>query len=1397
MSVKLLLTTTLMKPSYFVSRLLRPLFALSLAFTLASATWAEASTKSETETSTLTSAQTIEDTQSIIESNIKITLEGPAITINGGSLGEMTGDIEVSVDFGDSVGIETIKGGYLGEMSGNITITYNGAESDNAVGVWINGISSSTNTSSVGTISGDITVNGGVAESYGIYLYGDSETYAGGNELGYVADTSEILVSTTSGTAYGIKNFYGDITSVDGSIKATSETGSVRALDNWGSMETVSATLTAIQTESADADDVTVVGLYNRSNGVVGAIDLVTSAIYAESVNTNSYGINNVGIITELAAEVKAVSDSGRATAVYNLGCAISYAAGYGIVDMTGKYEASSTDGFALALENRAKIDSIEAELIAHSDNTGSFGVYNYDPTTYTGTASIESIAGSITTTSTNSYSYGIVNLSSIGDVSATIKTTAGGNAYGIYNGGAADAVITTVSGEITAKSDDGDAFGIQNSGALGDVSSDITATGETYAAAIYNYVYTTEDEDGVELVVSTGAITDISGTLIATSIAGFADGIANYASITDISDADITVKAEFDEALGIRNWGDIASVSADITATGAKYTAAIYNDYDAEIGNVSGTLIATSTALEANGIDNRSIMGNVDVVITATGDTGAYGIYSVGTVGTISGDITVIAGSGQAYGLSNSDEGASMGAVTANLTVTGEAAAFGLYNLGVVSSMDGVIRSTSISENAYGVYNLGGEITGSVSGAIYSISESAVAYGVSNSGTIGDVTCDITSTGATSSYGIFNRYSETSLSYGSSGGISGDITVSAGSGDAYGVYNATDCEVDGEVSATIIATSDESGAFGIRNHGDMGDISADITAKGDSDTYGIYNGSAGEGIGKITSVISSSSVNGDAYGVSNWGTVTSISSDITAFSEDGKSYGISNNGTINGTVSGEIISTSESSNAYGISISSGTMGTISGDITATGATGAYGIYSYKGTVGDIGSDIVATTGTGTAYGIYSYYKGTVGDIIGDITVSSGTGIAYGVYSYYSGVVGDVSGDITATGVTDAYGIHSTGTMGVISGSITASAGTGTAYGVSTTSTEALSFGDSVSISATSDSGDAYSLYSSATSMTIESEGVLSLTGDVKVSSSGTGSLTISDGWVGMIEGSTIIADSITIDSDATLSFVISADDSITSSSLTGTGTLVLSAGADLGDVFAYDFSSSDDFTSVADTVKVVTYGGTLEDNIFTINVIKDAITLDAKEEETGVVVTNNARLEVSDENNETTIVMNFNTAGSDASADATTAVYAVTTVTTVLQITTEVQVTESFETFVTTTTTDTIIAAEAYYFDVDLSADDSVQLVFDIGEDLDVNEIVVYHLADGTYSWSDAEIIDDFTYDGRYLYVMVDDFSAYGYAVKSGAVPEPTTTTLSLLALAALCARRKRSKLA
>ncbi len=467
----------------------------------------------------------------LITDNYIITDDSEAILVDGGYLGEMAGDISVTNGTGNTSGIETIAGGHVETISGDIYIDHDGASGSYAYGVNISGMITSNDTSSVGSITGEITIDGGVAYSYGVYLNGSTSTYKGGNTLGSIDTTIDI--NTTSGSAVGVKNMYGSIDTIAGKVIVDSSSGFVAGVDNYGYVKTLSAT---IDVEGASSGSVH--GVYNRSIGDEGTIDLLTSTITATNVSGYCYGIKNIGDIGTISAEITAIStatsSASAVIAIYNLGCDISD--GIKAID-GGTYSSISSGGSATTIWNNNWIGSIDATLISESESSWSSGIKNIDGNN---TAKIESISGSITSVGATG-SNGIYNKSIIGEVSASISSQADVYAYGIYN-------VST--------------------GTLGTISSDITvygATAESFGIVSFN---------------TTDAVT-FTGTITATSDSGMSIGIVSQS--------------------GSIVFGEGASVSASSTS-GAAYALYCGELEDGSSDSSSLTLSSDSTTISLTG---------------------------------------------------------------------------------------------------------------------------------------------------------------------------------------------------------------------------------------------------------------------------------------------------------------------------------------------------------------------------------------------------------------------------------------------------------------------------------------------------------------------------------------------------------------------------------------------------------------------------------------------------------------------------------------------------------------------------------------------------------------------------------------------------------------------------
>ncbi len=248
----------------------------------------------------------------------------------------------------------------------------------------------------------------------------------------------------------------------------------------------------------------------------------------------------------------------------------------------------------------------------------------------------------------------------------------------------------------------------------------------------------------------------------------------------------------------------------------------------------------------------------------------------------------------------------------------------------------------------------------------------------------------------------------------------------------------------------------------------------------------------------------------------------------------------------------------------------------------------------------------------------------------------------------------------------------------------------------------------------------------------------------------------------------------VTIAETASLNLTVTGNDTFSSEvEFSNKGTLVLTAGTKLE---AGDYSILD---SSIDSGTVIAYGGTFDSdtNTFTLT-SAGTLYIDLTGETNSVEITDNSRLSLTTEADEDTalVLMDFNVSdGATVNAVSSTDLDATSLIGPDLNIDVSI----------------------AYSFDVeDLGDDETVLLSFYVGEGYEECDIAILHQESGSSEW-DAADVSNVVYDGEYVSFVVSSFSSYGVVLTSVAgevVPEPSTATLSLLALVALCARRKRS---
>lgn len=281
--------------------------------------------------------------------------------------------------------------------------------------------------------------------------------------------------------------------------------------------------------------------------------------------------------------------------------------------------------------------------------------------------------------------------------------------------------------------------------------------------------------------------------------------------------------------------------------------------------------------------------------------------------------------------------------------------------------------------------------------------------------------------------------------------------------------------------------------------------------------------------------------------------------------------------------------------------------------------------------------------------------------------------------------------------------------------------------------------------------------------------------GEVVVNSSMefyTGTLNVNEG--NMTVNNKLGASAVRIASGASLSAKVNGNGStFTNAALnySNDGTLNLLAGETLAsgnyDVFVFENPETVYFGNVK------SYGGTFDHATGTF-VVNDALNITIGETNSVNVQSNGRILAVGAGAEDTSIVMNFNSA-----ADVT--------VNSVFDTSAS---DDGFAEIVGAVNQEDLLLAEAFAFDVEnLGTEDTVSLSFFVGSGYDISQFTVYH-KDAELGWELADITN-LEYDGEYLSFIVDGFSSYGYVA---AVPEPSryAAILGFLAITFAIWRRR-----
>ena len=268
------------------------------------------------------------------------------------------------------------------------------------------------------------------------------------------------------------------------------------------------------------------------------------------------------------------------------------------------------------------------------------------------------------------------------------------------------------------------------------------------------------------------------------------------------------------------------------------------------------------------------------------------------------------------------------------------------------------------------------------------------------------------------------------------------------------------------------------------------------------------------------------------------------------------------------------------------------------------------------------------------------------------------------------------------------------------------------------------------------------------------------------------GTLNVNEG--NMTVNNKLGASAVRIASGASLSAKVNGNGStFTNAALnySNDGTLNLLAGETLAsgnyDVFVFENPETVYFGNVK------SYGGTFDHATGTF-IVENALNLTIGETNPVNVQSNGRILAVGPETEDTSIVMNFNSA-----ADVT--------VNSVFDTSAS---DDGFAEIVGAVNQEDLLFAESFAFDVEnLGSEDTVSLSFFIGGGYDISQFTVYH-KDAELGWELADITN-LEYDGEYLSFIVDGFSSYGYVA---AVPEPSryAAILGFLAITFAIWRRR-----
>ena len=276
--------------------------------------------------------------------------------------------------------------------------------------------------------------------------------------------------------------------------------------------------------------------------------------------------------------------------------------------------------------------------------------------------------------------------------------------------------------------------------------------------------------------------------------------------------------------------------------------------------------------------------------------------------------------------------------------------------------------------------------------------------------------------------------------------------------------------DATGQGSLTLYSNKGSGNTYGVRFdvtntsvHQINGEVNVTQTVSNSNYTYALARMTTGTDL-KLTldefGAINAVDVGDGACGVAGQDGVTfygDLAGDISGTADGQFAYGASSieaDLTINGDLTGTVTARSvNSSNAYAIKGETGLTvnGDVSGSISAQSATSdAHGLYVFDGDLvitGDISGAISATADTSMmAYGLYTDDESStlsIGNLSGTITATAGSMVAVGVMGKGDlEITGSLSGEVTATAAMFAWGVMAENNLeiGSLSGEVIATA---------------------------------------------------------------------------------------------------------------------------------------------------------------------------------------------------------------------------------------------------------------------------------------------------------------------------------------------------------------------